>query len=59
MFPIEATDPNNVECFRITSVQGLFSSPILLMSPRLPVYYQYQSSDICWQKKSTENYNAN
>lgn len=30
MFPIEATDPNNVECFRITSTQGLFASPFFL-----------------------------
>lgn len=26
MFPIEATDPNNIECFRSASIQHLFSS---------------------------------
>lgn len=30
MFPIEATDPNHIECFRSTSIQHLFSSPSFL-----------------------------
>lgn len=32
MFPIEATDPNNAECFRITSIQGLFASPFFFFN---------------------------
>lgn len=38
MFPIEATDPNNLECLRIIiSIQSLF----LKVSSMLTVYYQY------------------
>ena len=44
MLPLEVTDPNNLECWRIiTSIHSVF----LKVSSMLVVYYQYKESDTC------------
>lgn len=56
MLPLEVTDPNNLECWRIiTSIHSVF----LKVSSMLVVYYQYKESDTCWEEKSPQNYNVN
>lgn len=56
MFPIETTDPNNLECLRIiTSIRNLFFK----VSSMRMIYYRYKESDIFWEEKSSQNYNTN